>query len=102
MYNEKGEFGTAHTFDTQNPQSYKAHRRVAYRGGWLLFKLAFASWIHGTFPEWKRWQFWTSKQIIELNLELWKSGRHDNEFAEVFDWAILEKLRIYRGDEPWK
>jgi len=102
MYNEKGEYGTAHTFDTQNPQSYKAHRKVAYRGGWLLFKLAFGSWIHGTFPEWKRWQFWTSTHIIKLTLELWQSGRHDKEFVAIFDTVIPEKLQIYRQDVTWK
>lgn len=95
-YNVEGEYGTKHTFDTDNPQSYETHKRVAYKGSWLLFKGALAGWIHGTWPEWKRWQFWTSTLIIRLTLQLWQSSRHDKEFVAVFSPEILDKLRIYR------
>lgn len=96
MHNEKGEFGTRHTFDTQNPQTYQAHRRVAYRGSWLLFKAALAGWVHGTFPEWQRWQFWSSTIVIKLALALWRSGRHDKEFIAIFGPNIADQLKEYR------
>src|SRR5438045_806644 len=71
-----GEFGTKHTFATKNPQSYCTHGKVAWKGGWKMLGGAFASWIHAAFPEWKRWQFWASTLLIEMVLNLWRSGRH--------------------------
>jgi hypothetical protein len=81
-------FSTAHTRDTDNPQTYAQHFRVAWWGSWRLIWFGLAGLVHAVLPEFKPLQFYTSSGIIGIYRELEESGRHADEIKRILGDGI--------------
>ncbi len=78
-------FGTKHTLDTDNPQSYFEHGWFALKNSSKILVYAIAGIVHAFLPEIKCLQFYTSTGVIKLYKELEDSRRHDKEIEKIFD-----------------
>ena len=92
------DFSTTHTLDTEKPQTYWHHFRVAFWGSLRLIGLGFGGIWHAIFPEQKRFQFWTSSGVIKIYRELEQSGRHDAEISEIFTKERRQYIERHRGE----
>lgn len=88
---------TAHTGDTQNPQTYWQHFHTAFWGSLRLILLGLGGIWHAFFPEHKSFQFWTSSGVIRIYREIELSRRHDDEIAEIFSSRRRHYVETHRG-----
>lgn len=91
-------FSTAHTRDTENPQTYYQHWRVAFFGSLWLIAYGIGGLIHSFFPWIKMFQFWTSSGIIGIYRALELSRRHDPEIKNIFGEERYNYIRSHRGN----
>lgn len=91
------DFSTRHTRDTDHPQNYWQHFRVALWGSLRLIGLGLGGLWHAIFPEQKRFQFWTSSGVIRIYREMELSGRHDDEIGKIFSDERKHYVEKHRG-----
>lgn len=90
-------FSTPHTSDTENPQDYGEHFRVAFCGSLKLIWYGLAGLVHAFLPEIRCLQFYTSSGIIKAYRMLEDSHRHDAEIARFFGAERLMVVKFERA-----
>jgi len=77
-----------HLNDTDNPQTYWQHWRVAFFGSLSLIWAGIAGIIHAFFPWW--FPFYTSTKVIQIFKILVDTERHKDEIHEEFGAELYQ------------
>ncbi len=77
-------FFKKHPAETQNPQTYLIHFKVAVKSSLLLIWIGIIGIIHAFLPGIKWMQFYTSTRIMRGFIKLVESGRHISELEIEF------------------
>ena len=79
---------TDHIKDTDNPQTYWQHWRVAFFGSLYLIGAGLVGVMHSFCPWW--FPFYTSTKVIQIMNILIKTGRHKEEIYREFGTYTIE------------
>lgn len=89
-------FSTKHTRDTDAPQNYWQHGKVAITKSAVLIWFGLVGIVHGVLPEIKALQFYTSSGILRAAKFLIDSRRHDPEIERIFGPRFLRYVAYQR------